>query len=684
MRTFGRLNPGLEKLTPVTLCLAIVLAIGDVSRLYARDVTFLHISDQHYGAKSFDPNVLNATIDAMNALPGTPYPEKGGGKVQRPMGVILTGDLTDGGSVEQWNAFAADWGLVGGDARLDYPVYEGAGNHDGPPSTTAGEKGHVRRMIGQRNQRRPHVVNVSANGLHYSWDWQDVHFVQLNEYAGLDDTTRYPGNVPYGRKAQAYGNPAQESLQFLAQDLANQVGDSDRPVVLCQHYGFDSFAFRPWGDERAWWTEEHALRLWETIEGYNVIAILGGHDGSEAVVDWNGIVNYHMDDSVRFRVYRITDEQMTVMQRNSKTSQWETINTQPVSVNAALPSQLVQGPYLVCSGDPTRMTIRWRCDSNPQCELKWGNVYFRYEAGEADIEPYDSERHLYRYTMTDLKPNTRYCYQLKIGEKYAPGMFYTPPDSNGTKVKFLAWNATASDEATAKAILDRLYADPAYHTFLLPVGMRGRGFFAAGPDDASMRHMLSRLPIAAPASRIRRAQPSNGESAAGDIGLRQYGYSFDYGPIHVVMLNSASEYGPNSDGYRWLRSDLEDTTKDWKVVASYTRGATNQPGDLEVDDSLMALWRAHGVDLCLCNPGEDYVRTGIDGVQLLLAGTGSQRPGDTDQSQRTVIAVSGAAYYAIGVEGGTLTLEALDEAGKRVDAFSMQDNEGTNDGVRTE
>jgi cytolysin (calcineurin-like family phosphatase) len=28
-------------------------------------------------------------------------------------------------------------------------------------------------------------------------------------------------------------------LQFLAEDLASEVGDSGRPVILMQHYGFD-------------------------------------------------------------------------------------------------------------------------------------------------------------------------------------------------------------------------------------------------------------------------------------------------------------------------------------------------------------------------------------------------------------------------------------------------------------
>ncbi len=121
--------------------------------------------------------------------------------------------------------------LTGKDGGLNYPVYEGAGNHDGGISTST-RGGDVRRRIIERNPKRPSVTNISGNGLHYSWDWDDVHFVMLNEYAGLENGERYPGNPAYLRKMQSYGNPAEESLRFLRKDLKEKVGESDRPVLI--------------------------------------------------------------------------------------------------------------------------------------------------------------------------------------------------------------------------------------------------------------------------------------------------------------------------------------------------------------------------------------------------------------------------------------------------------------------
>jgi hypothetical protein len=63
-------------------------------------------------------------------------------------------------------------------------------------------------------------VNVSAGGLHYSWDWNGVHFVNLGIVVGADPAIT-------GRRRY---DPL-DSYKFLVEDLAAKVGDSGRPVI---------------------------------------------------------------------------------------------------------------------------------------------------------------------------------------------------------------------------------------------------------------------------------------------------------------------------------------------------------------------------------------------------------------------------------------------------------------------
>jgi cytolysin (calcineurin-like family phosphatase) len=191
------------------------------------------------------------------------------------------------------SGFVADFGLDGTDGRLKFPVLEGWGNHDGPP---AGRERHgfsFQAQLKNRNQIRRQkglISNLSDNGLHYSWDWGGVHFVQLN---------LYPGDEPHPktRYSPMHHHP-QHSLSFLKADLAENVRDSGRPVVLAHHYDLQG---------TDWWHDDEREAYREAIKDYNVIAIFHGHTGT-GVYKWRGldVVNTGQTEN-GFFVVQITD-----------------------------------------------------------------------------------------------------------------------------------------------------------------------------------------------------------------------------------------------------------------------------------------------------------------------------------------------------------------------------------------
>jgi len=280
------------------VCLLIVLAIASPA---SAGFTFFMTADTHYGLDLFflDEPSNKVTIDAMNALPGTPYPASIGGVVGTPKGVLVAGDLTDTSIPANFygvhvpglerQGFNDDY-AVDGSGRLNYPVYEGYGNHDVDNT----DYSYTLQGIQERNLVRPGIGNVSANGLHYSWDWEGVHFVNLNIYAGGDN------------------NRARGSLQFLIDDLAANVGDSNRPVVLMQHFGMDSFS-----SQSQWWTAAERNALASAIDGYNILGIFHGHLHTTSKYTWNGY-DVFMGSAAKdgnFLVARIDNGKMDVVSR---------------------------------------------------------------------------------------------------------------------------------------------------------------------------------------------------------------------------------------------------------------------------------------------------------------------------------------------------------------------------------
>jgi cytolysin (calcineurin-like family phosphatase) len=183
-------------------------------------------------------------------------------------------------------AFVADWGLNGGDARLQWQVREVHGNHDGPRGDTV-----VVDEIKARNRRRAGLANVSPNGLHYSWDWAGVHFVALGIVVGdAPEVSRKRRYSPLG------------SLPFLVRDLAENVGTSGRPVVIVHHIDVARYS-QPVADEVAMkneWDYGDVQAYYAALKTYNVAAALCGHTHARNVFRWDGTKDMRATQGIPF------------------------------------------------------------------------------------------------------------------------------------------------------------------------------------------------------------------------------------------------------------------------------------------------------------------------------------------------------------------------------------------------
>lgn len=274
----------------VSLIIGFLLA----AQAEAVDITFLVTSDCQSGVPEKDAR-NQATIREMNEITQRRWPAKFGAEpIGKPRGVAVLGDLVEhSGREVEWNRFVADFGLDGTDGLLKYPVFEGWGNHDAATGPA---------RIKQRNAvrlKKKLIDHVSDNGLHYSWDWDGVHFVQLN---------LYPGN-----QAAAPNDP-QGSLDFLKADLATNVGRSGRPVVLLHHYDLQNFK---------WWLREEVEAYRAAIKGYNIVLIGHGHTGL-GVYTWNDydVINSGQTEN-GFFVVRITDQRLRLAYRGKHEGGWQ-------------------------------------------------------------------------------------------------------------------------------------------------------------------------------------------------------------------------------------------------------------------------------------------------------------------------------------------------------------------------
>ncbi len=313
------------------------------------DLAWFLIGDTHYLAdidntdkmQAYSQQTNRALIETLNKLPGTELPESiGGGKVAQPAGLIHAGDVIDTGdkngakheAMQQTEIanYAADYGLTGKDGRLKIPVYEVHGNHDSPHG-----QGHAINQIIARNKNRPGLVNLSSNGMHYSWDWHGVHFVNVGIVVG---------QVAEYKRRRRY-NPL-DSLEFLNQDLEKHVGSSGRPVVITHHVDMLRYAKPIPADEKSLndeWDPADVSGYYAAIKSYNVIAIQYGHTHARNVYQWDGtnktaksgVQSFNVDNSAHYAskaqaafYFQLTNGEL-IVREFSTTDRWETMTWTP-------------------------------------------------------------------------------------------------------------------------------------------------------------------------------------------------------------------------------------------------------------------------------------------------------------------------------------------------------------------
>lgn len=258
------------------LLLAGCLALGGVLGCRAGEpetVTFYAIGDPQINIPRWGTAGTESTIESMNGLPGEVF--LFGKEVGEPAGVIVAGDLVDDlENPENWELYKRLFDPAGL-GRLRFPVFDGQGNHDVDVRNQAfGEFNETQREFIERNRARPGEFVFGPEGYHYSWVWAGVRFVQLNIFPG---TVHRP---VYG--APAPGNDPKGSLAFLQRILTEHVGDTGQPLVLIWHYGL-----RGWGFEE-WWVDEDLDALESTLEGFNVVLLLHGHEHRYERYRWRG------------------------------------------------------------------------------------------------------------------------------------------------------------------------------------------------------------------------------------------------------------------------------------------------------------------------------------------------------------------------------------------------------------
>jgi len=358
-----------------------------------------------------------------------------------------------------------------------------------------------------------------------------------------------------------------------------------------------------------------------------------------------------------------------------------------ISLHGVRAVQVVKGPYLIYEGNNTQMTALWQLDSSSACTFEWGTTT-AYTSGSVQTSEYGSD-HQHKYVISNLSNATKYYYRLTVGTSTYTGNFLSAPTDTEQNLKFLAFGDTrtypADFDAVAGEMVYTFTNDPAYQTLLLHVG----DWVNSGDTEsdwtnqffprsyANILSLQAQIPI----------QGCRGNHEGSGALLEKYypypiqsgGYywSFDYGPIHVAVIDQYVSYSPGSAQYNWLENDLTSTSKSWIFLLFHEPGysAGGHSNEADVQNYLQPLCTLYGVDIVFVGHNHYYSRAVVNGVQHVTTGGGGAPLYAPNQNADYIVAAEQVHHFCeIDIQGNSLSFLARDRNGNAIDSFSIIDD----------
>jgi hypothetical protein len=325
------------------------------------------------------------------------------------------------------------------------------------------------------------------------------------------------------------------------------------------------------------------------------------------------------------------------------------------------------------------MVVSWGTQS-----IETGSVLFGTAIPYSNTIQETTPDTIHHVELTGLLINSHYFYKVVAGTDSASGDFWTAPNSSDS-FEIVAYGDSHFYSTVHRRIAQRYmqYAP----RLILHTGDRvnlgqyweWNTFFFGPAEDAIIRTPM----IACVGNHD--ADWGSPPNYAFNLYKRLMKYpgnelyfSFDYGPIHVIILDciSPSQYGTDTPQSSWFQDDLASTQQPYRIVVfhfpPYASGAGNS-SSMSIRQNWCPIFRENHVQMVInghqhfyerCEPG--------DGIVYVISGGGGGLL-DTPTYDSSYVQDAHRAYHFLRLHVGPDSIEvtAIDTSNAILDRFSI-------------
>ncbi len=365
---------------------------------------------------------------------------------------------------------------------------------------------------------------------------------------------------------------------------------------------------------------------------------------------------------------------------------------------APIPTGLVDGP-IVGRVSASSATIAWRTGA-PEV----GRVELGLDATYGDTASEVSATTEHRVVLEGLGADTTHHYRIAVAgggdpEALADHTVHTAPRDSGEHFRFAVVGDSGSGSPEESAIVELI--DAAQPELVLHTGDIAYGAGTNAQVEARFlapyEPLLDHVPVYASLGNHDAATDGGAPLLAAtvlptnDVDGSSHFYSYDWGGVHFVALDSNQSLAPGSAQLAWLDADLAASSADWRVLFfHHPPYSSSKHGSNEaLRAALTPVLDRHHVDLVFNGHDHDYERTlpmasgavadpslGPDyvdaaGTVFVVTGGGGQALYAAGASAFTASSESSFHFVQVDVDGGALAVTAIRIDGSVLDRFSL-------------
>lgn len=383
---------------------------------------------------------------------------------------------------------------------------------------------------------------------------------------------------------------------------------------------------------------------------------------------------------------------------------WNVSGARAADVSIANPCNMVLYPR----SDATQMAVTWWDAANA---TDGKIVYGTSQDLTTDVKTVDASAcadngfTVFEGVMTGLTPGTKYYYKTGHGNTWSSIKSFTASnprnefsfvflgdvqyaEKSQAADEYAAWSALVSKAMTHNPDFALLAGDLVQERDSLD---NWNLFVSSASDNFSQTPMLS-------ATGNHETNPENGIPerlikylslpANGPEGFDERFYSYDYGNMHITVLDSnvfSGEQKLTADDLaaikNWILTDLKNSNATWKIVAMHHPAYSVVSDDISTQ--VMANWvdvfEEAQVDVVFCGHQHVYMRTlplyqgkqNINGINYIMGNSGSKYYTESSRWYAAKMIADTSTYQMVNVTDSNLSVQTYDKDDNLLDSVTL-------------